>query len=97
MKKVKTDIELLIILRDFIVQDNDFYGMCGSAWDLVSLRVINEHEYSILADYINERQPSPSKFWKYGYWWKIHNKKPRLRWIDKELKKLKLKLEENGF
>ena len=93
-REIKEVIKLLTMVREYIVEDRCFYGMCGVAQDLL-FNGINIRERSVLLTYIDERQPPRSKMYDYGFWWKRGNKKPRLRWLDKEIAALKLKLKED--
>lgn len=96
MEKLRTiqQLRLLKKMRSLIVRDKNFYGMCGVINDLWNTSRINVFEQGILNVFLYDRKPSLSRQYGCGFWWKSGNKKPRLRWIDKEIKKLNLKLKK---
>ena len=87
---MRTLKELLILFHQYIVnqQPIDFYGMCGSIFDIKRNKIITSSEYTLLKNYIEANIPYKSKRWheNTAYWWKPRNKPPRLRWCSKHIK-----------
>ena len=89
--------ELLALLRSYVEPENDFRGLCRSTrlmfWD----KLISEDAYLLLEDYIRDNKPRIfQKHFSYiawityslYYWLPADSKKPRLRWLDSQIKKL---------
>ena len=85
--------ELLIILRDYIKEMDDFdLGLCHIISVLFDVGLINQYEYFVLKDYVNYNKPkwyskhfSPIQL-QSPYYWKKGNKTPRLKWLDTQIK-----------
>ena len=76
-----TKNELLDILKEYIIKDDDFYGLCGVILELKNECDISYWEYVDLEELIEDNPPKK----EYGnrFYWKCGNKAPRLRWIER--------------
>jgi len=82
---LKTKI-LLANLRDYIIEEEDFCGMCVSNAKMVDDKIIKQKEMEFIHGYIHENTPKRFRF--KGYWWKFGSKKPRINWLNKQIQKL---------
>lgn len=74
--------ELLVLVREFILDDEYFYGLCGVVYDLSKAESITDTEYDVMSNYLDNHRPD-----KIGdFWWPSGNKQLRLDWIDEQLK-----------
>ena len=80
--KTRTIKQLLILLRQYIVDQEDFQGLCGESQEMQTRGIITFDEEIILYNYvINNRKGRIYKL-NTSFWWKPGNKPPRLRWCD---------------
>lgn len=84
--KQRTIKELLILLREYIVEQDNFFGMCSEINEMYCLDLISNKESKILENYLKNNKPE-NAFYD-DYWWKEGDKKLRLDWIDEQLKNL---------
>jgi hypothetical protein len=96
MKKIK--LQSLIMARNFIPDDTNFYGLCGVGYDLDRAGVFSIPHLQAYYAYLKEWQPHFLKQDQYGYWWEAGDKAPRLKWLDKHIKKLQdeLRIEQES-
>lgn len=92
--------ELLIILRDSL-NDNSLSlgGLCILSNHLYHSKKINDKEHKFLKEYLLNNIPLTKNVIKirmsnwnftkpvYCYWWTEGHKEPRLKWLDKQIKK----------
>lgn len=86
-------IAIFKLLKEEIETDDGFTGMCMTISCLKYLdRGVNisNYDHDWLRDYVEKNKPF-IWFWKSegGYWWEIGVKEPRLKWIDKQILKIK--------
>lgn len=79
--------ELLEMILDSVENGDNFLGMCCVVYQLYYDNKIGLYEKNFMIDYINDRQPDVT--WERGFWWKVGVKKPRIDWINEQLKELK--------
>lgn len=87
---------LLILLRNNIELEAAFRCLCYSIFRMRCNCLITADEYYLLLDYIHDNRPLIfQKHFSYltwitnsWYYWLPGNKKPRLRWLDDQIKKL---------
>lgn len=79
-------VELLNLLKDYIIKDEYFKGMCIQISLMVVSNAIDTSEEIIIRNYLKNQKPLTKNH--LGFWWTKGNKKPRLDWIDKQIKKL---------
>jgi hypothetical protein len=82
---LKTKV-LLANLRDYIIEEKDFCGMCVSNASMFDNKKIDGEEFVYVHNYIYEKK-SPKNYFK-GYWWKVGDKKPRINWLNRQIEKL---------
>jgi hypothetical protein len=98
---MRTKIQLLLMLRNCIVAESDFWGMCACISDMLATQ-IDWLEYNLLKDYLQKHKPVKARIRGFlhtniysQYWWTMRIKEPRLHWIDRririEIRKQKLK------
>ena len=98
---MRTKIQLLLMLINYIRQDDDFYGMCVSLCDMRGT-IIDYDEYYFLQVYLKKHKPLRARLRSffgsdttYQFWWKKGIKEPRLHWLSHrvqiEIRKQKLK------
>lgn len=93
MRNIK---ELLELVRDQIVNkrymDRGHWGLCSVVAYLYNRQTINGDEYYMLSDYIDNHKPFLYYFRKFstfpGHYWTPGKARPRLRWLNKHIKKL---------
>ena len=99
---MKTIKELLIIVRDNIQQDILFTdGICLETYRLHAENIIDYDEYYLLVEFLNNNTPLTknviidrilelnfTKPLDATYWWKYGDKKPRIKWLNKHIKRL---------
>ena len=93
MKKNRGIKELLTLLKDEVETAHEFDGLCSSLFQLF----ISNKEIHDLKVFIRENRPFTLisydplggiyLFTKGSYWWKRGDKAPRLKWLDKMIKK----------
>lgn len=83
--KQRTIKELLILLREYIVKQYDFLGMCSEIRDMYHIDLISSVEYDILTNYLKNNKPENIND---NFWWIPREKQPRLDWINEQLKSL---------
>lgn len=70
-------------------QDRFCDGLCSWAADLD----LPHEEFVVLYEYIQTNRPSRLSSWEAfkhsldAYWWKSYDIKPRIKWIEKHIKK----------
>lgn len=91
--------ELLIILKDSLNNEFNSNGLCVLITFLYCRRIINEQEREKLREYLRKNIPFTKNVIKrrflswtftkeiYCYWWTEGHKEPRLKWLDKQIKK----------
>lgn len=84
--KERTVKELLILLREYIVKQYIFWGMCAEIREMYQIELISNKEFKILESYLKNNKPK-NTFYD-DFWWKEGKKQPRLDWIDEQLKNL---------
>lgn len=98
---MRTDKVLLGLLFIYIVNDRNFLGMCCCLAEMVNIYAypselkgtkISIEEKSRIRAYLCDNQPNGTFT---GYWWNKREKQPRLKWLNKEIAKLK-RHEKNG-
>lgn len=89
-KDVKMAIDILVILRKFIYEDKQFTdGLCWASRRLYHFNKLSVAQYMFFGKYLKNNRPKETVILTtFGFWWKPNIKEPRLKWIDKELKKL---------
>jgi hypothetical protein len=86
MKKERSILKLLVFLRDYIRDTDRFFnGMCLIIMRMNNQNLISLDERVLLIRYFEENKP---KHIKTSYWWKVGDKVPRLKWLNKQIKKL---------
>lgn len=88
----KTLVELLILLRDLIIS-KPVIGMCFGIEHLWLNDKITLNEKHILRDYILSHKPITFSTFvnitnRNWFWWGKFKKKPRIRYLNKHIKKL---------
>lgn len=79
---MRTTKELLQIMLDNI--DEMVFGLCGLVSLLRTRGIITLHEYFRLKHYLEDNRPP--ELYGSAYWWKIGVKKPRIKWLKKQIK-----------
>ena len=79
-------LELLVLLRQKVVDDQIFKGMCITLEDLDGRTL---HEMHILRAYLRDNKPEHAECGMIDWWWPVSLKEPRLDWLDEHIKKLK--------
>jgi hypothetical protein len=82
MRNIK---ELLEILLYAVHQDQDFHGMC---YTISRCLQFTQGEKRILTAYLELNRPWHVELLEKSYWWKEGNKRPRIKWLKKQIKKL---------
>ena len=93
---------LLIILLEDIKDrglDSNYYlnggtltdrsGLCGIIYHLFRENKISFEDYKLLKMYVNKHIPITSipRLLYTGYYWKPYEVKPRIKWLEKHIKK----------
>jgi hypothetical protein len=87
MKQERDILELLILLRDTILTDGCLKGMCLTIMLMtVKPGSISDFEESMLMDYLDAHRPLFRH--RGGYWYRKGRVKPRLRWINRQIRRL---------
>ena len=92
MRTIKELLQLLLI--HFETSKQQIAGLCDGCWDLVRDKIIEPEEYRELVRFIRNNRPKwYSIHYCYSqkdrmYWWKIGNRKPRIKWLKSQIKKL---------
>lgn len=84
--KQRTIIQLLELLKENILKDDTFSGMCILVWHLGCSEIITLDEEFILEDYLEDNEPESVK--NQAYWFPYGEKQPRIDWINEQIKKL---------
>jgi hypothetical protein len=88
MRTIKELLELMLDHQEYFR-----YGLCEWATDLWVKHILNSSEYYTLMVYIKSNRPSRWSSWdafnyhKGGYWWTMSNINPRIKWLNKHIKK----------
>jgi len=82
---LKTKV-LLANLRDYIIEEEGFCGMCVSNASMFDNKKISRYKFDLIYSYINDNKPE--EHWFKGYWWKAGDKKPRIEWLNQQIEKL---------
>lgn len=94
-RETRTIKELLQLMLD---NQNQFeYGLCRWTGNLIHMRLIGSDERNILIDYINKNRPNmfssinafTRKIDKNPYYWDISDITPRIKWLNKHIRKNK--------
>ena len=81
---MKTNREILIIVRDYKIF---FYSsLCRLLLELQNRDLISKDELNKIRRYLYKNKPK--KLWNHNYFWKPGLWIPRLRWLNKHIKKL---------
>jgi len=82
---MRTIKELLIEMREN-ANHYIFSGLCS-----LNMSFFDREEYDVMKKYIKRNRPLTwYTIFSLGlnvYWWKPGNKKPRIKWLDKQIKK----------
>jgi hypothetical protein len=88
MKQDRDILELLILLRDTILKDGCVRGMCLTILYMygINQNSISLSEKFVLEDYLDAHKP----FFQHGggYWYRKGRVKPRLRWLNRQIRRL---------
>lgn len=97
---MRTIKELLVILRDYVIETDNFdSGLCIAKWDLYLEKKITLKELELLTDYLDENIPltfnviisrildSDFRQPVVCHWWAVGKKEPRIKWLNKHIKK----------
>jgi len=76
--------ELLTLLRDYVSSYYDGWGMCWSITEMYGEDIISFREKNRLDKYLDNNNPDRDQIW----WWNRQEKRPRLKWLDEQIKKL---------
>jgi len=77
--------ELLIVLRDFIVEYESFTCMCCTVDEMrIWFSVLDTKEVKTLKDFIKSKIPEGLN--PLELWYAIGEKQPRIDWINKQIK-----------
>jgi hypothetical protein len=91
---MKSTTTLLIILRDSIKIDPDFttvgFGMCNQVLRLYDQGKLTSSERYRLNEYLHVHNPKTKYFQNIFYWWKPGLRRPRIIWLNKQIKKLSI-------
>jgi len=85
MKKERSINELLKLMLD---HEEYFYsGLCAWVTNLIFHDIVSLDEGWRLRVYIRKNRPK-NKYHKtnHTYFWEIHNKSPRIKWLQKHIK-----------
>ena len=96
MDKIRTNVELLKILKEsYITTPKDSRAVCSGLCLFVGM--LNEYNPTITKDdkkrlFIIVEDNPPKEMYnprgkETGWYWKPGNKKPRIKWLDKMIKK----------
>ena len=98
---MRTIRELLTIVRDELNSyEDEFGGLCSFTFKLCIEDKITRKEYFILSSYLDDNIPFTlntlrdriiTLSWSnpiIGFWWKEDAKQPRIKWLNKHIKKL---------
>lgn len=80
---------LLQILYDKVVHSYGYGGLCTETDELYFYDIITYYEHTQLYNYIKENKPFLAKLRTDYFYWNEYKKKPRLRWLNKHIKKMK--------
>lgn len=84
---MKTDLELLILLKENLNAYMEGWGMCYATTNLLTKNKISVAEYMQLIRYLQENRPA-SYDKKTGYFYEEGVLLPRLQYLDRHIKKL---------
>lgn len=82
---------LIQLVKDYIITEEDFMGLCSTTNEIRDNGIITEHERISLLTFFREHSPNRNK----TFWWPMKDKQPRLDFLDMLLKKIFM--EENGL
>ena len=84
--------KLLIILKDEIKNDTELWQqakfLCILCSKLRDNDLLSLKEYLKVLSYIEDREPDESKLDSFGGWFPPLLKKPRIKWLNKQINKL---------
>lgn len=89
MRTIKELLELMLKNQAWFK-----FGLCHWARNLYYVNLITFKENQLLEDYIRDNRPSifssleAFKYTASGYFWKMGRIEPRIKWINKHIKKL---------
>ena len=87
MRTIKELLELMLENKQFFKD-----GLCVWSESMYFKKIITPFEYRRLMDYIDSNKPTffenPRYYFSMSYYWKRGNINPRLKWIEKHIKKL---------
>lgn len=96
MNKERKMSELLQIVLDRLKTNSLKAGLCGIVLDTLVNDDTSDKESTRLLTYIRENRPSKySSFSAFtnrhsNFYWKVGEKAPRIKWLEKEIKFLKI-------
>lgn len=85
---MKTTKELLEIILNHIDLMSSNEGLCGLIGALFIRKYIYMIEYDELRKYVGLNRPFSYRTPYGAYYWKPGEKKPRIKWLEKHIKKL---------
>ena len=85
---MRTTKELLILLRDELPNRIDDEGMCSVIQFMKFDRLISYDEMKLLEYYLIKNDPK-TKHLNTDYWWEEGDLAPRIKWLNKQIKRLK--------
>ena len=97
MRQIK---ELLVLVRNTFRTTETLYSICATIEYLFTIQKINQEEYDTLKNFIRENIPLTFNvllirikrftFFEYTncYWWEKGKVEPRIKWLNKHIKKL---------
>lgn len=98
---MRTIKELLTVVRNSIINDKPqlILGLCWYTTLCLHEDIISREEYDILQDYYKKNVPVTYNIMvnkvfndstKHIFWWKPGNKTPRIKYLNKHIKKQKV-------
>lgn len=85
---MRNEKELLKLMLEH--KDRFLSGLCLWVSEMYMNDIITYQEAVLLQNYINGNRPFWNRFFKgdISFWWKKGQIKPRIKWINKHIKKL---------
>jgi hypothetical protein len=94
--QTRTTKELLILLRDYIINGGLNGGLCATISNMTYQSHpygITDCEWKVLKSYVDKNKPKfPSRYWlseirNRPFYWKRFDSKPRINWLNSQIKK----------
>lgn len=86
--------QILIQLKELIKDPTYTGGMCEMLHIMYMNGNITSDEEIVLIKYLIKHRPLNSYFWFLKtlelYWWNPNKKEPRIKWLNKQIKKIKV-------